>query len=156
MIFFFGTKVIQRELPTEQKVCPNCLSVTAHAVVEQDTRFTLYFIPLFSIKRDINYTCTVCGDTYIIPYSEYAAAHSASADMKETANRATSASGASRGDKARVILEGKIVNGEVKTSGPRPVNYASDQILKWMWIAFGVILLLAASIITIIYVAISR
>ena len=158
-MIFFGSKLVQRELPSEQKVCPNCLSVTRHVVVEHDTRFTLYFIPLFSIKRDVSYTCSVCGDTHMIAYNEYQAAHPDSAPVSENATGDANASGGkskSRQDKARTILEGKVVGDQIKTSRPFSANFNADQFLKYFYIAFVIIALLAALLLFIIVSALSR
>src|SRR5574341_572635 len=155
MIFLFGSKTVQRELPPERKVCPTCLSVTDHAVVDHDTRFTLYFIPLFSIKRDVAYTCLRCGDTHTIPYSEYQAAHPDAEAVREASDRGTSTTHAKRGgkkqdgarEKARAVLEGKLIDGEIKTYAPFRMKFTSDNLVKWMWIAFALIALVAVALL---------
>ncbi len=166
MIFFFGTKAVQRPLPPEWKVCPTCLSVTQHAVVDHDTRFALYFIPLFSVKREVGYTCTQCGDTHTITYSEYQAAHPDAARVSESPQRTTSNADPRSADrarkpetkreKARTILEGKIVDSEVKTYLPFTASFTLDRLIKWLWIAFGVILLAAAILLIILFSLTSR
>ncbi|MBM4422637.1 MAG: zinc-ribbon domain-containing protein [Chloroflexi bacterium] len=160
MIFLFGAKTAQKQLPPERKVCPNCLSVTEHAVTEHDTRLTLYFIPLISLKREIIYTCSQCGDSHIVSYDEYQAAHAETEAIgQKEGGKESAASGKqpkSARDKARAILEGRVVNGEIKTSLPFSAKFSSDRILKWMWIAFAAILLAAAILLILLFSVLSH
>ena len=160
MTFVFGAKTIQRECPPEQKVCPSCLSVTEHTVIEHDTWLTFYFIPLFSIKREVVYTCTQCADTYTIPYREYQAAQPKAAPMPEETTPLNRNSGPSPKAKAsrkgRVILEGKVVGGEVKTYLPLSARFSSEQILKWLWLAFALIALVAIILIIVLFTLLTR
>jgi hypothetical protein len=153
-MIFFGTKVFQKQLPSESKVCPNCLSVTEHTVVEQDTRFTFYFIPLFSIKRSVTYTCLTCGDVYHVETSENQAPETTSQPVAgQAAPRAGSggaASSATTREKARTILEGKIIGDEIKTRLPLSTQFSFDHILKYLYVALLVIAIVAVSAIILI------
>lgn len=160
MIFLFGSKTVQRELPPERKVCPTCLSVTDHAVVDHDTRFTLYFIPLFSIKRDVAYTCLRCGDTHTIPYSEYQAAHPDAEAIREASSRTRSTRTTHKGEnareKARAVIEGKLVDGEIKTYKPFSTRFSPENMIRWMWIALALIAVLAILLLALLVSIISR
>lgn len=161
-MLLFGAKAVQRQLPQERKVCPTCLSVTEHTVIDHDTRFTLYFIPLFSLKREVAYTCSQCGDSHVISYDEYRASHPETEPVETRQQggagnlRANARKPESARDKARAILEGRVVNGEVKTSLPLSANLTPDRILRWMWIAFLAILLIAAAILAVLVYALWR
>ena len=161
-MLFFGTKAVQKELPQERKVCPTCLSVTEHTVTEHDTRFTLYFVPLFSLKREVIYTCSQCGDSHVVSYDEYRAAHPEAEPVggkqqggaSETRGNAKKA--VSTREKARAILEGRVVNGEVRTSLPFSAKFSADRIIKWMWITFAAIVLFAATLLILLFYILSR
>jgi hypothetical protein len=160
MIFLFGTKVFQKQLPSEQKVCPNCISVTEHTVVEHDTRLTFYFIPLLSVKREVTYTCLTCGDSHTVDYADYQAAHREAQPVSEKAAHqsgpAPKVGPRTSQEKARAILEGRIVNGEVKTSRPMSANFSSDQILKYFYIIFAVVAVVAITLLVILLAALTR
>jgi zinc-ribbon family len=157
---FFGTKVIEKQLPPESKVCPNCLSVTEHTVVEQDTRVTLYFIPLFSVKRVVNYTCQKCGDVHTADLSQYerpdANGEPVDGEPTQPTGNAGKANANTTREKARTILEGRIFGDEVRTGLPLAARFSSDQILKYFYIALLVIALISVSIIALIAVLASR
>lgn len=154
MFFLFGTKVVQRRLPAEHKVCPTCLSVTQHAVTEHDTRFTLYFVPLFSIKRDIVYLCARCGDSHVVPYAEYEAWRQGVVERDEP--QAPSAPAVGRGsslqtarDKARLILDGKVAGRKAeRPRAPFAIRITGRQLYLSLWVAFG--LIVSASIALLI------
>lgn len=154
MIFVFGTKAFQKELPSERKVCPNCLSVTEHTVVETNTRMTLYFIPLFSVKREVTFTCLSCGDSHTVDYAEYEAGHQEAQPVSEKLGQQSGSTPKAKPrttqEKARAILEGRIVGDEIKTRKPLSANLSSDQILKYFYIAFAVVAILAIGLITLL------
>lgn len=154
MIFVFGTKAYQKELPSERKVCPNCLSVTEHRVVEANTRMTLYFIPLFSVKREVTYTCLACGDSHTVDYAEYEAGHQEAQPVAEKSAQqsgpAPKAKPRTTQEKARAILEGRIVGDEIKTSKPLSASLSSDQILKYFYIALAIVAILSIALIALL------
>jgi len=162
-MIFFGSKVVQHELPPEQHICPNCLSMTEHAITEFDTRFTLYFIPLFSIKRDILFRCTRCGDSHLIPYDEYLASHAAN---RAEAGAAAGEPKSERKKKpapahkaADAVLEGKVVNGKVE-SLRQPFKLSRElnaqTIQRGLWLAFSVVALLTILLLILLFSITSR
>lgn len=151
-MLLFGTKPIQRELPQERKVCPNCFEVTDHTLLDDDLRFTLYFIPLFSIRRQVIYTCAKCGDTHVMPYAEYAAAHR----VTESADKTKSSPLKSKRRNAQTILEGKVVGGQVNTSLPWSAQFNLDNLLKWLYLAWGVIMVVALALLVTLFALLTR
>ncbi len=162
MFFLFGTKQRQTELPPEHKVCPTCMSVTPHTVIDYDTRFTLYFIPLFSVKREVVYRCTVCGDSHSIPYEEYVlhAAHEAPGGEAPEAAPAGKRRGPtpdSAREKARLILEGRVVNGKAENLRvPFKIAITARHIQIALWIAFAVVAVATAILLAILYSVMAR
>ncbi|MBI5713989.1 MAG: zinc-ribbon domain-containing protein [Chloroflexi bacterium] len=161
-MIFFGTKVVQNKLPSERKVCPTCMSVTEHDVVDVDTRFTLYFIPLFSVKREAIYRCLTCGDAHTVPYEEYEGRQEEAAvpDIKwkiDTPEDEPDAGNKNKTkkEKARVILEGKVVNGKAENLRV-PLNLESLPILRYLWIGFGLVALLAIGILILVFRLLAR
>jgi hypothetical protein len=161
-MIFFGTKVVQNKLPSERKVCPTCMSVTEHDVVDIDTRFTLYFIPLFSIKREAIYRCLTCGDTHTVPFEEYESRHEEAAipdikwkDSTPQDEPDTSGKTKTKKEKARVILEGTVVNGKAENLRA-PFDIDSIPVMRYLWIAFGLVSLLAISILILVYRLLAR
>ncbi|MEK7275727.1 MAG: zinc-ribbon domain-containing protein [Chloroflexota bacterium] len=159
-MLFFGTRRSQRELPPERKVCPNCMSVTEHTVTDYDTRFTLYFIPLFSLKREVIYRCQRCGDYHAIPYDEYEAQHAAPEPEPESprapanaapGKEAQRAKPQSPAEKARLILEGKVVNGKVENLRlPFQIKITSRHIVIALWVIFALTLLASAAFVVLL------
>jgi hypothetical protein len=145
-MLLFGTKPVQRELPPERKVCPNCFEVTDHTVVDDDLRFTLYFIPLFSVRRQVLYTCAKCGDTHVMPYADYEATH-----LVTESNQTRSDSPKSQREKAKTILEGKVVGDQINTSLPFSAQFTFDAALKWFYLTFGVVVLAAIVLLIILF-----
>ena len=162
-MIFFGTKVVQNKLPSEHKVCPNCMGVTEHDVVDIDTRFTLYFIPLFSIKREAIYRCLTCGDTHTVPFEEYEGRQEEAAmpdvKWKDTTPQDEPDAGGGKAktkkEKARVILEGKVVNGKAENLRA-PLNIDSLPVLRYLWIAFGLVALFAIGILILVFRLLAR
>jgi hypothetical protein len=151
-MLLFGTKPIQRELPQERKVCPNCFEVTDHTVIDDDLRFTVYFIPLFSLRRQVIYTCAKCGDSHVMPYAEYEAAHLVSQPTAETKQ----GSPKSNREKAQTILEGKVVGDQINTSLPWSAWFNFDNILKWLYIAFGIVIVVALILLIALFILLPR
>jgi hypothetical protein len=156
MIFIFGTKAFQKELPSERRVCPNCLSVTEHTVIEANTRVTLYFIPLFSVKREVTYTCLTCGDAHTVDYAEYESKQQEAQPITEKSDPLSGPTPKVRTrttqEKARAILEGKIVGDEIKTHKPLSANFSFDQILKYFYIAFAAVAIIAIIVVVSLFV----
>lgn len=149
-MLLFGTKPIQHDLPQERKVCPSCFEVTDHTVLEDDLRFTLYFIPLFSVRHQVVYTCTKCGDSHVMPWADYQATHLVAETPKESGSPKT------QRDKAKTILEGKVVGDQINTSLPFSAQFNFDTILKWLYIAFGVIIVMAVIFLVTLVILLSR
>ena len=151
-MLLFGTKPIQRELPAERQVCPTCLSVTEHTVVENDLRFTLYFIPLFSVRHEVVYTCAQCRESHVVPYAEYLSAHPgqvSGGDVSPSSGKKAK----SKRAKARVVLQGKMVGDEIWTSLPLSASFNSANILKWLYLVLIVIAIAAAVTVAVLYVS---
>lgn len=63
MLILFGLKTAVKELFRRQWVCGNCGRNASQRVDERSTRFTLFFIPLFTTRRRYSRTCSYCGIT---------------------------------------------------------------------------------------------
>lgn len=142
MIFLFSTKAEQTPLPNESKVCPNCMAVTNHTVIEVNTRFAVYLIPLFSIKREVVYHCDRCGDTHIVEYADYEASV-IDQSTPGVANDATVR------QKAAAVLKGKVA-----AQNPPPPDLPSppiDRLLSGLWIALALIAILAIGLFVFLF-----
>jgi hypothetical protein len=74
LIIGFGVREIL--LSTLVFTCETCRNHSAHQLVKQSRKFSLFFIPLFSVGSKYLDTCTACGRTVEI-----------SKDQAETAAR---------------------------------------------------------------------
>ena len=63
MLLLFGFKTTQHALPGRAGTCQYCGSFVHHHLEERATKFTLFFIPLFTTSRSYRITCTNCGQT---------------------------------------------------------------------------------------------
>jgi hypothetical protein len=153
-MIFFGTKPVQKTLPAERQVCPNCMSVTDHTVIENDLRFTLYFIPLFSIRHEVIYTCGQCGDSHVVAYADYIATHTGPEPLEEPAK--ASAPSETKQAKARIILEGRVVGGEIHTARPWRATFNADNVLKWLYLGFAILGLVSVILLIILFTAAAR
>ncbi|MET0491899.1 MAG: zinc ribbon domain-containing protein [Actinoplanes sp.] len=62
MFLIFGFKTSDRRLATPILICAYCGATAAQALVRRTTKFSLFFIPLFPVRRARYYmTCTNCG-----------------------------------------------------------------------------------------------
>jgi len=122
------------------------MSVTEHAVIEQDVRFTIYFIPLFSIRHEVVYTCKQCGDSHVVLYEDYLNTH----PNAQTNPPPTAQSTKTKREKAQVILEGKVVGDEIKTSLPWQTKINGDAILKWLYLSLAAVLILSVILIVVL------
>lgn len=63
VILLFGTTARERLLAVVSFVCGHCHNPAAQRVIERATKFSLFFIPLFTISRSYYVECTFCGMT---------------------------------------------------------------------------------------------
>jgi hypothetical protein len=62
VFFIFGLKTSEQRLGNEIGVCPACGNSAAQILIKRSTKFSLFFIPLFPVKRPTYHlTCTFCG-----------------------------------------------------------------------------------------------
>jgi hypothetical protein len=61
MLLIFGTTVRDRVLTVVTFVCEYCRVHAAQDVVESATRFSFFFIPLFTVSRRYFVICSNCG-----------------------------------------------------------------------------------------------
>ena len=59
ILFGFSTKVT--DLPSRAATCQYCGAFAQHYLEERATRFTLFFIPVFTTSRSYQITCSNCG-----------------------------------------------------------------------------------------------
>ena len=70
MLILFGFKTAVKELFRRQAVCPNCGQHASQRVDERASKFTVFFIPLFTTRRRYLRTCAYCGVTAELSKSE--------------------------------------------------------------------------------------
>lgn len=63
MILLFGTTARARLLAIVNFVCGHCHNPAAQRVIENATKFSVFFIPLFTVSRSYYVECTFCGMT---------------------------------------------------------------------------------------------
>ncbi|GAB3536864.1 hypothetical protein GCM10027403_19040 [Arthrobacter tecti] len=63
MLILFGFKTAVKELSRKHAVCPNCGQQASQRIDQRATKFTLFFIPLFTTSRKYSRTCAYCGVT---------------------------------------------------------------------------------------------
>ncbi len=63
MLVIFGFRVYEDVLGVIRYVCETCGHEAAHQVLRRRRRFTLFFIPLFSVGTRYADTCTWCART---------------------------------------------------------------------------------------------
>lgn len=61
MFILFGLKTALRALPGRAATCERCRSFVHHRLEERATKFTLFFIPVFTTSRSYSITCSNCG-----------------------------------------------------------------------------------------------
>lgn len=61
MFLLFGFKTVLKALPGKPATCRNCRSFVHHHLDERATKFTLFFIPVFTTSKSYQITCTNCG-----------------------------------------------------------------------------------------------
>lgn len=63
MFLLFGTTARERIITVVTFVCHFCQQAAPQNVVESATKFSLFFVPLFTISRQHFNICTNCGGT---------------------------------------------------------------------------------------------
>lgn len=61
MFLLFGFKTVLKALPGKPATCRNCHSFVHHHFEERASKFTLFFIPVFTTSKSYQITCTNCG-----------------------------------------------------------------------------------------------
>jgi hypothetical protein len=61
MLLLFGFKTVHKALPGRAGTCQHCGAFVHHRLDEQSTKFTLFFIPVLTVSRKFQITCTNCG-----------------------------------------------------------------------------------------------
>jgi zinc-ribbon family len=61
MLLLFGFKTVLKAFPGRAATCQYCRSFVHHRLEEKATKFTLFFIPVFTTSRSYQITCTNCG-----------------------------------------------------------------------------------------------
>jgi hypothetical protein len=73
VILVWGFKSYARLLGVLTLVCGNCHNPAAQRLVEVIRKFTLFWIPLFVVKRRTVMTCAFCGTESVLTKDEAAA-----------------------------------------------------------------------------------
>jgi len=60
-MLIIGIGVIEDLLSTLVFTCENCGNHAAHQLTKQNRKFSLFFIPLFSVSTKYFDSCTACG-----------------------------------------------------------------------------------------------
>lgn len=63
MFLLFGTALRDRIITVVSFVCEYCRTPANQDVIEAATKFSLFFIPLFTISRKHYVVCSNCGGT---------------------------------------------------------------------------------------------
>ena len=61
MLLIFGTTLRDRVLAVVSFVCEYCRTPASQEVIESATRFSVFFIPLFTVSRRYVVVCSNCG-----------------------------------------------------------------------------------------------
>ncbi|MBT1001658.1 zinc-ribbon domain-containing protein [Paenarthrobacter sp. DKR-5] len=61
MILLFGFRTIYRRLFARPDRCRNCGQYVPQELLERATKFSVFFIPLFTISRNYETRCSNCG-----------------------------------------------------------------------------------------------
>lgn len=70
MFILFGFKTAVRHLSSVPETCGFCHQNAAQRIEERATRFTLFFIPLFTTRRRYGRTCSNCGGSTALSKQE--------------------------------------------------------------------------------------
>jgi len=66
MFLLFGLKTALKDRPGRPATCQHCRQLAHHHLQERATKFTLFFIPVFTTSRAYQITCSNCGQTTAI------------------------------------------------------------------------------------------
>jgi transcription elongation factor Elf1 len=66
MFLLFGLKTVLNELPGRPATCQRCGQFVHHRLQQRATKFTLFFIPVFTTSKSYRITCSNCGQTSAI------------------------------------------------------------------------------------------
>ena len=66
MFLLFGLKTALKDRPGRAATCQYCRQLAHHHLQERATKFTLFFIPVFTTSRSYQITCSNCGQTSAI------------------------------------------------------------------------------------------
>ncbi|NWL09991.1 zinc-ribbon domain-containing protein [Paenarthrobacter nitroguajacolicus] len=61
MFLLFGLKTAIRELPGRMATCQLCGQFAHHHLQQRATKFTLFFVPVFTTSKSYTISCTHCG-----------------------------------------------------------------------------------------------
>lgn len=70
---FTDQRVRQYPHGSRDLICPHCLSLTEHHVVEEVQQETVFGVPIRSGARQAVFMCSQCGEEYSVPWNEYLA-----------------------------------------------------------------------------------
>lgn len=143
-MLMIGLKTVQEPLPSERRVCANCMTITDHTATKRAQRLTLYLIPLFTIRPEVIYTCAKCGTSRIITYTEYLDAHT------PAPNQAQRDGVGGGGQKPHVVLNGKLVGDEIRTSLPFLARLNGDLFLKILYMGLAALFIVAVVMVIIL------
>jgi hypothetical protein len=66
MFLLFGLKTALKDRPGRAATCQYCSQLAHHHLQERATKFTLFFIPVFTASRAYQVRCSNCGQTSAI------------------------------------------------------------------------------------------
>ena len=61
MFLLIGLKTVLRGLPGRMATCQQCGRFVQHDLQERATKFTVFFIPIFTTSKNFNIICSNCG-----------------------------------------------------------------------------------------------
>ena len=61
MLLIFGLKTVLNDRPGRAATCQYCRQFVHHHLQERATKFTLFFIPVFTTSKTYRITCSNCG-----------------------------------------------------------------------------------------------
>ena len=66
MFLLFGLKTVLNNLPGRPATCQYCGRFVQHQLQERATKFTMFFIPIFTTSRTYRISCSNCGQASAI------------------------------------------------------------------------------------------
>jgi hypothetical protein len=70
MFLLFGTRTAEALINVVSFICGYCGVQAAQNVVKRSTKFTLFFVPLFSFSTSFTNVCTNCGGATALTKSQ--------------------------------------------------------------------------------------